>query len=70
MVEMPDFTFKNWDSVLSCLQAAGWQYDKTMVDENTWGDGTVMRQSPKAGTDFDPDNPPDIQFDISTGNPA
>ncbi|MER5213986.1 protein kinase [Streptomyces sp. NPDC002838] len=70
MVQMPDFTFKNWDSVLSCLQAAGWGYDKNPVNENTYGDGTVMRQSPKAGTDFDPDSPPDIQFDISTGNPS
>lgn len=70
MVRMPDFVFKNWDSVLSCLQAAGWGYDKNPVNENTYGDGTVMRQSPKAGTDFDPDSPPDIQFDISTGNPS
>ncbi|MEV0638179.1 protein kinase [Streptomyces sp. NPDC050619] len=69
-VQMPDFTFKNWTSVLSCLQAAGWPYDKNPVDENTYGEDTVMRQSPKAGTDFDPDSPPDIQFDISTGNPA
>ncbi|MEV5432910.1 protein kinase [Streptomyces sp. NPDC052701] len=69
-VELPDFTFKNWDSVLSCLQAAGWPYEKVSVDENTYGDGTVMRQSPKAGTDFDPDDPPQIQFDVSTGNPS
>ncbi|MFD7991612.1 protein kinase domain-containing protein [Streptomyces mexicanus] len=69
MVQMPDFTFKNWDSVLACLQAAGWTYSKRAVDENTYGEGTVMRQSPTADTDFDPKNPPQIQFDISTGNP-
>jgi eukaryotic-like serine/threonine-protein kinase len=69
-VRMPDFSYKNWDSVLKCLQSAGWKYDKNKVDENTWGENTVLRQSPKAGTDFDPDNAPDIQFDISTGNPA
>ncbi|KAB1149401.1 protein kinase [Streptomyces luteolifulvus] len=69
-VKMPDFTFKNWTSVLACLQAAGWPYDKNPVDENTYGEDTVMRQSPQAGTDFDPDNPPEIQFDISTGDPA
>ncbi|WP_306184667.1 Stk1 family PASTA domain-containing Ser/Thr kinase [Streptomyces sp. MK5] len=69
-VKMPDFTFKNWDSVLACLQAAGWHYEKRPVDENTYGKDTVMRQSPEGGTDFDPNNPPDIQFDISTGNPA
>ncbi|MBC2865948.1 protein kinase domain-containing protein [Streptomyces mexicanus] len=69
MVQMPDFTFKNWDSVLACLQAAGWTYSKRSVDENTYGEGTVMRQSPTADTDFDPKNPPQIQFDISSGNP-
>ncbi|MGV9346423.1 protein kinase domain-containing protein [Streptomyces spiralis] len=69
-VKMPDFTFKNWDSVLACLQGAGWHYKKRAVDENTYGKDTVMRQSPEAGTDFDPNDPPDIQFDISTGNPA
>ncbi|MEU6403894.1 protein kinase [Streptomyces sp. NPDC046985] len=69
-VKMPDFTFKNWDSVLSCLQAAGWNYKKTSVDENTYGDGTVMQQSPTGDTDFDPKNPPQIQFSISTGNPS
>ncbi|GGV72663.1 MULTISPECIES: protein kinase domain-containing protein [Streptomyces] len=68
-VQMPDFTFKNWDSVLACLQAAGWNYSKRYVDENTYGEGTVMRQSPTANTDFDPNDPPQIQFDISTGNP-
>ncbi|MET7450532.1 protein kinase [Streptomyces sp. NPDC005574] len=69
-VKMPDFGFKNWTSVLACLQAAGWHYAKHPVDENTYGQDTVMRQSPQAGTDFDPDNPPEIQFDISTGDPA
>ncbi|MFF7447527.1 MULTISPECIES: protein kinase [unclassified Streptomyces] len=69
MVQVPDFTYKNWDSVLACLQAAGWHYDTTEVDENTYGEGTVMRQSPKAGTDVDPNNV-DIQFDVSTGDPS
>ncbi|MFD3503337.1 protein kinase [Streptomyces sp. NPDC058676] len=69
-VRMPDFTFKNWDSVLDCLKASGWKYDKTAVDENTYGDGTVMKQYPSAGTDFDPKSPPEMQFEISTGNPS
>ncbi|WP_217242993.1 protein kinase [Streptomyces sp. AC555_RSS877] len=69
-VRMPDFAFKNWDSVLDCLKAAGWNYDKTSVDENTYGDGTVMKQYPTAGTDFDPKKPPEMQFEISTGNPS
>jgi serine/threonine protein kinase len=68
-VQMPDFAFKNWDSVLACLQAAGWKYETTRVDENTWGEDTVMKQYPTEGTDFDPKNPPEMQFDVSTGNP-
>jgi len=67
---MPNFVYKDWTSVLGCLQAAGWKYDKNAVDENTFGQDTVMRQSPKAGTEFDPEDPPTIQFDISTGNPS
>ncbi|EPH44951.1 protein kinase [Streptomyces aurantiacus] len=68
-IKMPEFAFKDWRSVLSCLQAAGWHYDKNMVDENTYGEDTIMRTVPKAGEDLDPKNV-DIQFDISTGNPA
>ncbi|MEU6535624.1 protein kinase [Streptomyces sp. NPDC047000] len=69
-VQAPDFGFKNWSSVLVCLKAAGWNYKKNPVDENTYGQDTVMKQFPEAGTDFDPKNPPTFQFDISTGNPA
>jgi hypothetical protein len=29
-----------------------------------------MKQFPKAGTDFDPKDPPEMQFDVSSGNPA
>ncbi|MGX2996051.1 protein kinase domain-containing protein [Streptomyces sp. JNUCC 64] len=70
MVQMPDFTYRNWTSVLDCLQAAGWNYDKRAIDENTFGKDAVIRQSPAAGTDFDPEKPPTVQFDISTGNPS
>ncbi|WJV47414.1 protein kinase domain-containing protein [Streptomyces flavofungini] len=68
-IKMPEFAFKDWRSVLSCLQAAGWHYDKNEVDENTYGEDTVMRTVPKAGDDIDPKDVK-IQFDISTGNPA
>ncbi|MEU6995808.1 protein kinase [Streptomyces sp. NPDC046465] len=68
-IKVPDFTFKDWRSALSCLQAAGWSYDKRKVNENAYGEDTVMRQTPKEGTEVDPKGV-DIQFDISTGNPA
>ncbi|MFB6642828.1 protein kinase domain-containing protein [Streptomyces chartreusis] len=66
---VPAFKFKYWQSVEACLRAADWKYTKKDVDENTFGQGTVMRQSPEAGEDFDPDNPPTITIEVSTGNP-
>jgi serine/threonine protein kinase len=69
-VQMPDFQFKNWDSVQKCLQAAGWKFEDKDYAENTYGQGTIMNQFPAAGTDFDPKDPPEMQFDVSTGNPA
>jgi hypothetical protein len=69
-VQMPNFAYKDRDSVVACMKAADWDYKLTPVDENTFGDGTVMSQSPKAGTDFDPENPPVMQLDVSTGNPG
>ncbi|MGW6026893.1 protein kinase domain-containing protein [Streptomyces sp. NPDC055099] len=68
-IKVPDFTFRDWRSVQKCLQAAGWQFDKRTIDENTYGEDTVMMQSPKEGSDVDPDDV-NIEFTISTGNPA
>ncbi|QDQ12643.1 protein kinase domain-containing protein [Streptomyces spectabilis] len=68
-IKLPDFTYKDWRSVLSCLQAAGWNYDKQKLDENTYGEDTVMGQIPKAGSDVDPKDV-EITFQISTGNPS
>ncbi|MGN9755712.1 protein kinase domain-containing protein [Streptomyces sp. SD31] len=68
-VRMPDFSYQYWPSVVECLKAADWKYEKTSKDENTYGDGTVLVQSPEAGTDFDPENPPTMKFTVSTGNP-
>ncbi|MDT9698603.1 protein kinase domain-containing protein [Streptomyces sp. P17] len=70
MVEMPNFAYKNYDSVRACARAAGWQVERKDVDENTFGQDTVMEQFPAAGTDIDPENPPKISLNVSTGNPA
>ncbi|MFH9981501.1 protein kinase [Streptomyces sp. NPDC017179] len=68
-IRLPDFRYKNLRSVKECLQAAGWKLKKVYVDENTYGQDTVLNQFPSADTDVDPKNPPVIQLDISTGNP-
>ncbi|WP_324790018.1 protein kinase domain-containing protein [Streptomyces sp. H51] len=68
-IELPDFRFKYIKSVKECLQAAGWELKVNNVDENTYGEGAVMKQFPAAGTDVDPTDMPQIQLDVSTGNP-
>ncbi|MEU9874816.1 protein kinase domain-containing protein [Streptomyces phaeochromogenes] len=69
-IKVPDFKFKNMDSVKACLQAAGWQYEGQPVDENAYGQDTVMSQIPAADADVDPKSMPKIQLYVSTGNPA
>ncbi|MGW7380381.1 protein kinase domain-containing protein [Streptomyces sp. NPDC054794] len=68
-VRLPDFRFKYIKSVKACAQAAGWRVKTVPVDENTYGDGTVITQFPAADSDVDPKNV-EIQLNVSTGNPA
>ncbi len=68
-IQVPDFKFKDITSVKACLQAAGWESKITKVDENTYGDGTVMQQFPSKGTDVDPKDMPQLELSVSTGNP-
>jgi len=68
-IKVPDFTFKYIGSVKECFNAAGWQMKVVEVDENTYGEGSVRDQFPTAGTDVDPENMPQIQLKVSTGNP-
>ncbi|MDQ1037545.1 serine/threonine protein kinase [Streptomyces sp. V3I8] len=69
-IRVPEFKFKNIDSVKACFQAAGWQYESKTVDENAYGEGTVMSQIPESGSDVDPKSMPKIQLYVSTGDPA
>ncbi|MEU5738304.1 protein kinase [Streptomyces tendae] len=68
-IKVPDFTFKYIGSVKECFNAAGWRMKVVEVDENTYGEGSVRDQFPTAGTDVDPENMPEIQLKVSTGNP-
>ncbi|MER7187033.1 protein kinase [Streptomyces hyaluromycini] len=69
-IQVPDFKFKYIKSVKECFQAAGWQMKIVSVDENTYGDGTIMEQFPTSGTDVDPQDMPTVELKVSTGNPA
>ncbi|KNB49173.1 protein kinase domain-containing protein [Streptomyces caatingaensis] len=66
---MPDLRWVHIDSVKSCLQAASWKYREDKQDENTWGKGMVMQQSPQPGDAFDPKNTT-IVITVSTGDPS
>ncbi|MFI8517523.1 protein kinase [Streptomyces sp. NPDC085481] len=67
--EIPNFTYKNIQSVKDCIQAAGWKITtQTPVDENTYGEGTVLEQYPPAGEDATKDDA-EFTLKISTGNP-
>ena len=68
-IEVPDFRFKYIDSVKDCADAAGWTVKTEDYDENTYGQGAVIDQSPEAGSDADPDNVV-ITLQVSTGNPS
>ncbi|WP_405931739.1 protein kinase domain-containing protein [Streptomyces sp. NBC_00827] len=69
-IRVPDFSYKYIQSVKSCFQAAGWQMTIKYVNENTYGEGTVMDQFPSDGTDVDPQNMPEIELSVSTGDPS
>ncbi|MCD9143840.1 protein kinase domain-containing protein [Streptomyces albireticuli] len=67
----PNFSYFYVDSVKACLQAAGWKYRIDQQNENTWGKGTVLSQTPKEGDAFDPKSPSDMfVLTVSTGDPA
>ncbi|MEU3745008.1 MULTISPECIES: protein kinase domain-containing protein [Streptomyces] len=67
--EVPNFTYKNIQSVKDCIRAAGWKVmTQTPVDEATYGEGTVLEQYPPAGVDIS-DTDAEFTLKVSTGNP-
>ncbi|MFF0276266.1 protein kinase domain-containing protein [Streptomyces sp. NPDC004330] len=67
--EVPNFTYKNIQSVKACVQAGGWKImTQTPVDESTYGEGTILEQYPPAGEDIT-DKDAEFTLKISTGNP-
>ena len=65
-VIMPDLTFKYIDSVKACMDGAGWKYTLKPYNENVWGKGIVMSQTPERFTNFNPKNRK-ITLYVSTG---
>ncbi|MBC9714284.1 protein kinase [Streptomyces sp. TRM66268-LWL] len=67
-IRVPNFRYKNLDSVKQCLQDAGWHYSKRDRDENTYGKDTVMEQYPEPGAEVREDEL-NLTLEVSTGNP-
>lgn len=69
-VYMPDFSIKHIESVKQCIEAAGWKLDEdySEQDENDYGKGIVMSQSPKSGDPIGSDS--EIKLTVSTGQPG
>ncbi|MCX2179235.1 protein kinase [Streptomyces sp. SKN60] len=66
--EVPDFRYMNIQSVKACIQAAGWKIRaESSVDEATYGEGTVMTQYPRQGTDIGKDDA-SFTLEVSTGD--
>ncbi|MFI5803438.1 protein kinase [Streptomyces sp. NPDC051561] len=68
-IKAPDFVYKNIRSVKDCLTAQGWRYEVKEVDENQWGQETVINQYPPSGNAVDPKTTK-FELQVSTGNPA
>ncbi|MEV4944395.1 protein kinase [Streptomyces sp. NPDC053755] len=67
--QIPNFTYKNIQSVKACIQAAGWKITtQTPVDEATYGEGTVLEQYPPSGEDASKEDA-EFTLKVSTGNP-
>lgn len=68
-IELPDFRYKNFQSVQACAQAAGWKIMKQIpIDEATYGEDTIITQYPPAGSEAK-DEDVELTLEISTGEP-
>ncbi|MFJ4439731.1 protein kinase [Streptomyces sp. NPDC088923] len=69
-VMVPDVQYKYLKSAEACLSAGGWKWTVERVDDNTFGDGTVISQKPDPNKEVDKKDKPSITLRVSTGNPA
>ncbi|AJT65865.1 Serine/threonine-protein kinase PksC [Streptomyces lydicus] len=53
-VSVPLFQYRDLDSVKACMDAAHWKYEISVEDRKVWGKNTIVDQSPKGFTQWDP----------------
>ncbi|MGW3007911.1 protein kinase domain-containing protein [Streptomyces sp. NPDC001219] len=67
-IYFPFLTYKNLDSVKSCLDAAGWKYKVTEEDRGYTAKNTVIQTKPASLERWDPKSGETIELTVSTGH--
>ncbi|GAA2581396.1 protein kinase domain-containing protein [Streptomyces tubercidicus] len=67
-IYFPFLTYKNLDSVKSCLKAAGWKYKVTEENRGYTAKNTVIETKPASLERWDPKSGETIELTVSTGH--
>ncbi|WP_407559909.1 protein kinase domain-containing protein [Streptomyces sp. 184] len=67
LVRVPDFTFKDYQSVRECLRAAQWSYEVDEEPDALWGKDTVLEHNFNDYDDYFDPSKDKIELVIATG---
>lgn len=67
LVRVPDFTFKDYQSVRECLRAAQWSYEVDEEPDALWGKDTVLEQNFDEYDDYFDPSKDKLELVIATG---
>ncbi|MEO3767239.1 protein kinase [Streptomyces sp. B5E4] len=67
LVRVPDFTFKDYQSVRECLRAAQWSYEVDEEPDELWGKDTVLEQNFDEYDDYFDPSKDKLELVIATG---
>ncbi|WBB57852.1 protein kinase [Streptomyces sp. WMMC500] len=69
LVRVPDFTFKDYQSVRECLRAAQWSYEVDEEPDELWGKDTVLEQNFDEYDEYFDPSKDKLELVIATGYP-
>ncbi len=69
LVRVPDFTFKDYESVRECMRAANWSYEVDEEPDELWGKDTVLEHNFDGYDDYFDPSKDKIELVIATGYP-
>lgn len=67
LIRVPDFTFKDYQSVRECMRAAQWSYEVDEEPDALWGKDTVLEQNFDEYDDYFDPSKDKIELVIATG---